>query len=149
MEYRQFTEEEKINESFLRTAQVLHSHWKVSNPEEKELLQCGGHSRLFEILIPDKYIVKGESLSGKGHREHIVPCALIRNQSYKMFNNGYLIDDVAKMLHNNLIIVYITTEEQKKLDVELGLKTVMPSGWKFGDTPFKRLEQANIKYRLY
>jgi len=49
LQSREFKEEDKINESFLRTAQVLYSHWKVSNLKEKESLQCGGHSRLFEV----------------------------------------------------------------------------------------------------
>ena len=149
LQSREFKEEDKINESFLRTAQVLYSHWKVSNLKEKESLQCGGHSRLFEVLIPDYYVTKGESIKGKGQREHIVPCALIRNHSYKMFNYGYLIDDVVKMIKKNLIIIHITKEEQKKLDVELGLKINMPDGWEFGDDPFERLNAANIQYKLY
>ena len=65
MNKRNFTEEEKINEAFLRTAYVLHSHWRVSNEKEKKLLHCGGHSRLFETLIYDGYITKGESIKGK------------------------------------------------------------------------------------
>ena len=147
---KEFTEKDKKNEAFLRMANVLYSHWRVSNPVEKETLQCGGHTRLFDILIPDAYITVGESISGKGHREHIVPCALIRSESYRMFNDGYLLEDVAQMINNNLKIVHITKQEQNKLDVDLSLKTTMPEGWEFGQNqPFSRLDTAGINYKLY
>ena len=35
---------------------------------------CGGHTRLFDALIYDGYIIKGESIKGKDIGEHIVPC---------------------------------------------------------------------------
>jgi hypothetical protein len=140
---------EHIDEAFLRTAYVLHSHWKVSNETEKLSLQCGGHSRLFEVLIPDNYIIKGESLKGKGRREHVVPCALIRCHAYSMFNNGDSIEKVADMIRNNLIIIHITKEEQVKLDVQLRLKTTMPKTWEFGQDPYIRLTMANIEFKFY
>ena len=68
-----FTEEDKRQEAFLRISNVLYSHWRISNQQEKESEQCGGHSRLFEVLIPDEYITVGESINGRGHREHVVP----------------------------------------------------------------------------
>lgn len=146
---RTFTEEEKINEAFLRIANVLYSHWRICNDEEKESLQCGGHSRLFDYLIPDSYITKGESKNGKGHREHIVPCALIRCHAYSMFNDSYLIEDVANMIKDNLIIVHITKEEQNRLDYELGYKHTMPENWEFGHDPYKRLEMGDIEVVFY
>lgn len=140
---------EQIDEAFLRTAYVLHSHWKVSNDTEKKSLQCGGHSRLFEVLIPDTYIIKGESINGKGRREHVVPCAVIRDRAYSMFNADSSIEDVADMIRNNLIIIHITKEEQVKLDVELGYKQTMPDNWEFEQDPYIRLVMANIEFRLY
>lgn len=149
MEKRNFSHEEKKKEAFLRIANVLYSHWRVSDDREKELLACGGHSRLFDVLIPDSYITMGESIKGRGHREHVVPCALIRNHSYKMFNNGHLIEDVSKMIEENLIIVHITSEEQKYLDYELGYKDTMPDDWTFGQDPYLRLYRANIDLKKY
>ncbi len=104
---RVFTEEEKKKEAFFRIANALYSHWNISTYEEKQKLMCGGHTRLFDALIYDGYIIKGESIKGKGHREHIVPCILIRNKSYEMFNKGFLIEDVANMIEKNLIIMII------------------------------------------
>jgi len=147
---REFTEADKKREAFSRIANVLYSHWRVSNPGEKVSLQCGGHTRLFDVLIPDAYITVGESVNGKGHREHVVPCALIRSESYGMFNDGYLIEDIAKMIEQNLKIVHITKEERHKLDVELALKITMPEGWSFEQNrPFARLDTAKIGYKLY
>ncbi len=146
----EFTEEDKKREAFLRIANALHSHWRVSNPEEKRSLQCGGHTRLFDVLIPDAYITVGESVNGKDHREHVVPCALIRSESYRMFNDGCLIEDVTTMIEQNLKIVHITKEERQRLDVELALKITTPEGWGFEqNNPFARLEMADIEYRLF
>lgn len=142
-------ENNKINEAFLRTAYVLHSHWKVSNNTEKQSLQCGGHSRLFEVLIPDSYIIKGESENGKGRREHVVPCVVIRDRAYSMFNDGHSIKEVADMIKYNLIIIHITKEEQIMLDVKLKLKTTMPKTWEFGQNPYIRLNMADIEFKLY
>ncbi len=146
---REFTEKEKKKEAFLRTSNALYSHWRVSTFAEKQSLQCGGSTRLFDHLVPNDYITLGESVKGKGHREHVVPCAMIREQGYKMFNNGYLVEDVASMIENNLIIIHITSEEQKFIDVELGYKRVMPDDWKFGDSAYARLDKAGIKIKYY
>lgn len=148
MKKREFSDEEKREEAFLRAANALFSHWKISNEEEKKSCECETHTRLFDLLISDKYIIKGESIKGNEYREHIVPNSLIITHSYEMFNNGYLVRDVAKMIEKNLVIIRISKEEQKKLDVELKLKTKMPDGWEFGDNPFKRLDIAGIKYKL-
>lgn len=140
---------ERRKEAFLRIAYVLHSHWKVSSVEEKKRLECKIHTRIFDVLIPDEYVVYGESKNGKGHREHIVPCALIRNRSLEMFNEGLSIEDVANMIEKNLMIVHITPEERKIIDFDLGYKTIMPEQWQFGDDPLARLKIANIEIVKY
>lgn len=140
---------ERKKEAFLRIAYVLHSHWKVSSEEEKKRLDCKIHTRIFDVLIPDEYVIYGESKNGKGHREHVVPCAYIRDNSLKMFNDGLLIEDVAKMIEKNLIIVHITQEERKIIDFDLGYKTDMPKPWDFGDDPLARLKLANINIIKY
>lgn len=144
---RIFTKEEKKKEAFLRISNALYSHWRISSYEEKQNLECGGDSRLFHTLIFDGYITKGESIKGTGHREHIVPCIFIRNKCYEMFNNGFLIEDVASLIEKNLIIIHITKEEQKELDKTY--KTTMPNGWEFGDNPYLRLEKMGIKIKMY
>jgi len=149
IDQRIFTKKEKIQEAFRRTAYVLYSHWRISNKEEKEKLECGGHSRLFEVLIADSYVIKGKSLNGGTYREHIVPCVMIRDRAYLMFNNGYTIEDVADMIEKNLIIILLTKQEREKIDNELKLKTKMPDGWQFGDDPYARLKMANIEVELF
>ena len=69
---RIFTENEKKKEAFLRIANALYSHWRISTYEEKQKFMCGGHTRLFDALIYKGYIIKGESIKGKGREEHIV-----------------------------------------------------------------------------
>lgn len=147
MEVRQFTLEDQKTEAYLRIANVLYSHWRVSSNEEKSKLACGGHSRLFDVLIPDYFIQKGVSVNGKGHKEHVVPCNQIRNYSYNMFNHGYLVEDVAQMIKEHLIIVEITKEEQIMIDSKY--KDNMPDDWEFGQDPYRRLREVEIKWESY
>ena len=142
---RKFTKEDKRKEAFLRAANTLFSFWRVLNQDERDSGQSGIHSRLLEYLIEDAFVEVGESLKGRGHREHIIPLTMIRDQAIKMFNQNYLVEDVAEMIEKNLKLVHITKNEQQYLDNELGYKTSMPQGWKFGDDPFARLSKANIK----
>lgn len=146
---RIFTEEEKKKEAFLRVANVIYSCWRVGNPDEREKLTCGVDTRLLDILAYDSYTVVGESKKGRGHREHVVPRVMIVDESLRMFNQNYLVEDVAKMIEDNLKIVHITKEEQKYMDNELGYKKTMPKGWKFGDDIFARLKEAKIEIVFY
>lgn len=146
---RKFTKEDKRKEAFIRAANVFFSYWRVLNQNERDSGANRIHSRLLEYLIEDEFIKVGESVEGKGHREHIVPLAMIRDQAIIMFNQNYLVEDVAEMIEKNLKIVYITKTEQQYLDNELGYKTTMPEGWKFGDNPFARLNKGNIKIKFY
>ena len=83
------------------------------------------------------------------YREHIVPCDYIIEEAIRMYEEGSSIEEVAVMINQNLFIVLISKEEAVKLDYELGLKTTMPEGWKFGDSVFARLDAADIQYKSY
>ncbi len=131
------TTEGRLKETFHRVAYVLESLWKDGR---------GAHSRLFETLVGDDDIVIGTSVNGGGHREHVVPCCLIRDIAFDMYDKQRTVDDVAEMVGRLLRIAYITEDEANRLDVALGLKTTMPEGW---DTEtgsvMARLDAANIK----
>ncbi len=107
------------------------------------------HSRIFSFIILDEWITVGESLKGKEYKEHVVPLALIRDQVFKMFEEGESVENVGGFLEKNLKIVLITKKESHKLDYQLGFKSSMPSSWKWGDDEFQRLKQADIRYILY
>jgi hypothetical protein len=95
----------------------------------------------------DHLLTVGESVARTDtntYREHIVPCILIHNHAVEMTVNGATIATVAQMIKTNLAIVLITNEEADRLDTELGLQTVMPEGWQWGQDPFARLVAANI-----
>lgn len=135
-----YTNEQKKKRAILRAAQVIHGHH-----EEGAL---GIHSRIFEVLVHDDYVRIGTSLKGAHHREHVVPCALLRDQSLRMFHEGSLVEEVAAMLERNLLIALISSEERYYLDVTLGLKNKMPTGWQFGvNDPLDRLKAAGIVLR--
>jgi hypothetical protein len=95
----------------------------------------------------DHIITIGESQNRtdtNSYREHIVPCIMIHNQAIDMTVNGASISAIAQLIKSNLAIVLVTNEEAELLDTDLGLQTVMPEGWQWGQDPFARLVAANI-----
>jgi predicted GIY-YIG superfamily endonuclease len=114
-------------------------------------LECV-HTRIFNYVIhPEmKYVYYGISKDAKSgaptHPEHIVPCAVLINESFRLIKEGNLADDeIAKLLKKHWKIATISKDEAKRLDTELKLKSKMPEKWKFedGDT-FARLKVAGI-----
>ena len=132
--HKQFSSQELKNRAFRRAAQVLYEHWEEGT---------GAHTRLFETLIPESYVLIGRSSKGDSHREHVVPCAWIRDRSIELFEQGKSIDEVARFIETHLKVVKISEEERSLLDFEMGLKTTMPSGWEPGDV-MSRLTAAGI-----
>lgn len=120
-----------------RVAQILYDHWEEGRD---------GHTRTFEVIVPDEFVIVGQSAAGGQYREHAVPCATIRAGAKAMYDRRASVDKVAQMIAENLIIVLIRPEEAKRLDRELGLKTTMPEGWVLGEgDPLARLELAGIE----
>ncbi len=137
MPARVFTAEELRKRAFLRAAQVLYGHWEEGT---------GAHSRLFETLIPESGLLLGTSVEGSGWREHVVPCAVIRDRCLQLFDQGKSVEDVAAYIETHLKIVIISREERARLDFQLGLKSTMPTGWEDGDI-MARLRAAGIELR--
>lgn len=111
------------------------------------------HSRVVEAFIPESFVPKGRGLKGQGHREHVVPCVCLRDESRSRFiNKGATIEQVADFLERHVVIIEIHPEEQKDLDGSKqngykGLKNKMPDGWSFDKgCIFDRLHEANIAF---
>jgi hypothetical protein len=107
---------------------------------------------LLEADKIDDLIVKGCSINHReenSYREHVVPCVMIHNEVIRTFLNEGLGDEVvekvASLIEKNLVIIKITDEERVMLDVTLGLRTTMPTGWTFGDDIYARLAEGNIE----
>ncbi|MFP4333515.1 MAG: hypothetical protein ACLFQJ_09455 [Campylobacterales bacterium] len=119
-----------------RIANTMYSLWKES----------WMHSRVYDYLIRDEVITIGRSKKGSEHREHIVPCVVLTNEIFLMFDRGASAEDAFLMLDKYLYIAIISKEEQRYMDYDLKLKTTMPDGWRFGiDSPMSRLEVAGIE----
>jgi hypothetical protein len=115
---------------------------------EKRLVDGGGaHTRAFECFVPDSLLPQGQSHAGGGYREHVVPCALLRDKCMELLRSGIPVEQVAEWMRPYLAIVVITPDEANKMDSEMGLKTRMPSGWRFDeDCIFDRLHVAGIEF---
>ena len=100
-------------------------------------------SSLFDRI--DHRITLNKPLTKDSYREHVVPIIFLVNEAIKMFKEGATDAEIANMLQQNLFVYHITKDQAKHLDNELGLKTTMPKGWKFGDSVFARLDAAGIK----
>jgi len=129
-----FTADKLRQRALRRIAIVLHGHWEEGTD---------AHSRIFETLIPDCYVFFDQNGSRDGWREHIVPCSVIRNKAFELFDSGESIETVTQFIDEHLKIFYITREQRDYLDFNLGLKTSMPANWKPGDTT-ARLREAGI-----
>ena len=141
---RNFSEEELIKRAFLRTASVMFGIWEEKGSSDTRLL--------LPPLIPDSFVIAGESISGKDHKEHVIPRNVICSQCHKMFEEGASIEAVANFIRKHLMIVYLSKEEQENLDKgdRLNLRQRMPDGWSFdtGDL-FARLNESKIKVHFY
>jgi hypothetical protein len=112
-------------------------------------INCPGFfSREKMIDCADPIIALNEPLKENSYREHLIPVCLIIDEANRMFDNNATVEEVAKMIKDNLFVYHITKEQARHLDVDLGLRTTMPSGWKFGQSVFARLDAANIPYNI-
>ena len=145
-----FTRDQLRQRSFERAAWVLRHYWEEQQDDDKRDARV--HTRLFDSLVPDIEVV-GTSINGGGHKEHLVPCAYLRNRAFAMFHEwkskkdiSEVEKDVAEMLSRFLRIARITPAEAHRLDHELKLKTEMPDGWNFETgSVMARLEAAGIE----
>lgn len=149
-----FTREQLRQRSFERSAWVLRHYWAEQQNDSKQ--EARVHIRLFDTLVPDIEVV-GKSINGGGHKEHLVPCALLRNQAFAMFWEGKeankdisdVENKVAAMFGKYLRVAHITPAEAHHLDHVLKLKTSMPDGWDFETgSVMARLEAARIELVL-
>lgn len=115
----------------------------------------GFNTRIFShILHPEKefvFVGYSEKVTEETpiHPEHVVPCATLILECKRLIGAGTHTDEqIAALLRKHWKLVFITKEEQRLLDFELGYRSTMPDGWTFenGDT-FERLHRANITLR--
>ncbi len=141
----QFTEKELRKRAFERAAWVLRHFWEEQKEDFERGVKPSVHTRLFDTLIHHSLIYHGESEAGTGHKEHLVPCVLLRDQAFSMYHQGKTTEEVAAMLERFLRVAHISPEEAKRLDHELKLKVTMPADWNFENgSVSRRLEEARI-----
>lgn len=131
-----FSNDEIRRRRIFRVAQIIFDHWEE---------QSGMDTRYFDHpFIHDVYVVNGKSEVGGSYREHAVPRVYLRDECLRLFNSGASIDDVAKVLDENLRIVLISREEADLMN--RSYKTSMPDGWKIGEgDPLERFHRVGIK----
>lgn len=131
-----YSQAEMKARAFIRIANVLKEH-----AEEGRF----PHSRFFETLMPDEWIVSGKSVRGGGWREHVVPCAYLARECIQAFDRGASVETIVVLLEKYLQIVHITRAERYVIDFELGYRSTMPNNWVFGEgDPHQRLFDAKI-----
>lgn len=136
----------KPDETFIFIAETLQNAIKRGQPWAISRGFSG-----FDVI--DSKITVGYSIKGRiqehngknAYREHIVPCDLIMREGKRMFDAGATVEEVATMFEKNTFILRISDEEADLLDNKLGLRTVMPESWQFGDSVYSRITFANIQ----
>jgi hypothetical protein len=139
-----YTPAELRQRSFERAAWVLKHFWEEQQDDVNNDARV--HTRLFDTLVPDCHIEIGKSKNGGGHKEHLVPCVMLRDRAFAMYRSGKTEKDVAEMLGQFLRIAHITSAEAHELDHVRRLKTRMPDGWDFETgSVMARLEAGKIE----
>ncbi|AKX51083.1 hypothetical protein AKN89_06110 [Thiopseudomonas alkaliphila] len=112
------------------------------------------HSRIFEVLLhPEaEFICAGQSKEVANglpkHKEHVVPCAVLRDETYRLIKQGRSNHEIAKLLSKHWKVIFITKDQAYILDSKqhLNLKHRMPEGWDFdSDDTFARIKLAKIE----
>lgn len=127
--------------AFRRAAIALYSLWEEQKNNEKKLVAV--HSRIFDTLILNEYIVLNKKEPTRKYPEHVVPCAYIRNLAFKMYWDACSIEEVADMIGRLLRIAYITSDQATLIDTKY--KDTMPESWDpKTDSILKRLEEFGV-----
>lgn len=145
---RVLPEERLRKRMFERAARVLHHYWVDQKHSADQAARIS--TRIFDHLFHHSQLLYGSSAHGATYKEHLVPCALVRDQALKMFFAGSNVGEVAVMLERTLKIAMITSEQAYQIDHVKRLKTRMPEGWCFETGPVTaRLDEAGIKLALF
>lgn len=139
------------------TCLLLVRHFRNLIESDSNNLGYGFNTRIFShILHPEKnFVFSGwsEKVTDEApiHPEHVVPCATLILECKRLIRAGMHSDEqIASLLQKHWKLAFITKNEQRFLDFDLGYKSIMPEGWSFenGDT-FERFHRANIVIRRY
>lgn len=131
----------------LATCALLVAHFRNLHEQGGK----GFHTRLFShMLHPEQHFVfAGRSAAVQPgvptHPEHVVPCAVLISECRRLITEGATDTYITTLLAKHWKVATITKAEQQRLDIALGYKSKMPTGWRFedGDT-FARLQTADI-----
>jgi hypothetical protein len=142
-----FSQDERKQRAFLRVAHTMLGMWQEKDSSDTRLL--------LPPLVPEEYVLVGESLAGNEYSEHVVPRVAICRLCHDIFERSQAgtdlgVGEAAALIQRLLKIVRITRAEQQRIDHELRWKLCMPPGWDpVTGSPFARLDQAGIRYKLY
>jgi hypothetical protein len=132
-----YTEQQLKERAYLRVATALHSLWEEGRYDT---------NLLNGLMIPDNYVLVGESANGNARREHIIPRKVICQRVSEMFDADASVDEVAKFIETHLKIVLVSKDDQERMDMLHRQR--MPDGWTFEDGDvFARLKLAGIELK--
>ena len=101
---------------------------------------------MYECLRSKVEVNRYNSEQGLTWGEHVVPIDFMTQELVRMCTQGSSEESMFDFVIRNHKVVYITQEQARVLDVDMGLRTVMPNNWKDGDSPFQRLTEAKIDF---
>lgn len=138
------------NESVYRASLLLVQHFRDCLERDRK----GLHSRVFSHFLHPEFdfvgagrsqdVINGEPV----HPEHVVPCAVLIEETCRLIKQGALDAEIARLLSKHWKIALISKKQANHLDSKdrLNLKHTMPDGWCFenGNT-YERLNMAGIE----
>lgn len=107
----------------------------------------------------DSVAIVGRSRNSEpdNYREHVVPCDFLMREAIERYRimkrqNNVDLNKISDFIEEYNKIVLISNSEARIIDIDLGLRTNMPSDWRFDDpnsSIFARLDNAGIIFDLY
>ncbi len=132
-------EKAQIPETFAPIFDTIYKNGSYNILDDKGDLHCEG-LRIYNICT--KWWNIGKPDTEKIYFEHVIPTNCYLDRLLLLYDNSATIDDFV-LLMKNIHVCMVLKEEDKKLNHEF--RKTMPRGWKWGDDPYARYRENNIK----
>ena len=137
----------RLYESGLYMSRHFHKYIRIPLTEQASLRELDENTlrSIYHYFSSEKRCADRKA---KSVEEHVVPINVIveiLTNQYKNRKESFNREFIRRVLDKCLWIVFVTDEENKRLN-SLGLKKTMPNGWNWEtDSPFVRYDIAKIK----
>lgn len=109
------------------TIRLTRAYIRLARYYKRSLDEAGSrHTRIAEYCVRNAVVQHNAKSPSRTYREHVVPCAVLRNTATAAFETGASVRDVAEWIESMMVVAWIGKAEARQLDCDLGLQDRMP-----------------------